>query len=102
MQRLREHHQVWKDAQFGDPVLDMLHLLDKMGFEWRLGRDPEAAEPTAESEQVAQEPLPAAIASKNGKRPKQSANKNGSVRNVQPRKGARAAARKRASPPKPI
>lgn len=29
---IREHHQVWKDAQFGDPVLDLLHLFDKMGF----------------------------------------------------------------------
>jgi hypothetical protein len=34
MQTMREHHQVWKDAQFGDPVLDLLHLFDKMGFTW--------------------------------------------------------------------
>lgn len=33
---LREHHEVWKDAQFGDPVLDLLHLFDKMGFDWAL------------------------------------------------------------------
>ena len=31
---MREHHQVWKDAQFGDPILDMLHLFDKMGLTW--------------------------------------------------------------------
>ena len=34
IQCMREHHQVWKDAQFGDPVLDLLHLFDKMGFSW--------------------------------------------------------------------
>jgi hypothetical protein len=34
IQCMREHHQVWKDAQFGDPVLDLLHLFDKMGFTW--------------------------------------------------------------------
>ncbi|HEY0673416.1 MAG TPA: hypothetical protein VGD27_14155 [Longimicrobiales bacterium] len=37
VQTMREHHQVWKDAQFGDPVLDLLHLFDKMGFTWKLG-----------------------------------------------------------------
>jgi len=31
---MRNHHQVWTDAQFGDPVLDLLHLFDKMGFSW--------------------------------------------------------------------
>jgi hypothetical protein len=36
MSTMREHHQVWKDAQFGDPVLDILHLFDKMGFAWKL------------------------------------------------------------------
>jgi hypothetical protein len=36
MQTMREHHQVWKDAQFGDPVLDILHLFDKMGFAWTM------------------------------------------------------------------
>lgn len=35
MQTMREHHQVWKDAQFGDPVLDLLHMFDKMGFTWK-------------------------------------------------------------------
>jgi len=33
---LNEHHQVWKDAQFGDPVLDLLHFFDKLGFTWQL------------------------------------------------------------------
>lgn len=36
LQTMREHHQVWKDAQFGDPVLDLLHMFDKMGFTWNL------------------------------------------------------------------
>ncbi len=43
VQTMREHHEVWKDAQFGDPVLDLLHLFDKMGFTWRHERDEEAA-----------------------------------------------------------
>ena len=34
IQTMREHHEVWKDAQFGDPVLELLHLFDKMGFSW--------------------------------------------------------------------
>jgi hypothetical protein len=40
---MREHHQVWKDAQFGDPVLDLLHLFDKMGFSWVANARVEAA-----------------------------------------------------------
>lgn len=31
---MRDHHQVWNDAQFGDPVLDLLHLFDKLGLTW--------------------------------------------------------------------
>lgn len=36
MRTMAEHRQVWKDAQFGDPVLDFLHLLDKLrlGMNW--------------------------------------------------------------------
>ena len=29
---MREHRKVWRDVQFGDPVLDVLHLLDKLGL----------------------------------------------------------------------
>ena len=36
MEAMREHHEVWKDAQFGDSVLDILHLFDKMGFTWTM------------------------------------------------------------------
>lgn len=32
MRTMAEHHQVWRDAQFGDTVLDLLHLLDKLGL----------------------------------------------------------------------
>ncbi len=32
MRTMTEHHQVWRDAQFGDPVLDLLHLLEKLGL----------------------------------------------------------------------
>jgi hypothetical protein len=38
LEMMRQHHEVWKDAQFGDPVLDLLHLFDKMGFEWALAQ----------------------------------------------------------------
>lgn len=31
---MRDHHRVWRDAQFGDPVLDLLHLFDKLGLTW--------------------------------------------------------------------
>ena len=29
---LATHRAVWRDAQFGDPVLDLLHLLDHLGL----------------------------------------------------------------------
>lgn len=45
LQTMREHHEVWKDAQFSDVVLDLLHLFDKMGFDWRLVQRDEGAEP---------------------------------------------------------
>jgi len=49
MNTMREHHEVWKDAQFGDAVLDLLHLFDKMGFEWALvERDTEGNAPSTE------------------------------------------------------
>lgn len=32
MRCMAEHRQVWRDAQFGDDVLDLLHLLDKLGL----------------------------------------------------------------------
>jgi hypothetical protein len=32
MKCMEEHREVWRDVQFGDPVLDMLHLLDKLGL----------------------------------------------------------------------
>lgn len=27
---------IWRRAQFGDGVLDLIHLFDKMGFTWQL------------------------------------------------------------------
>lgn len=54
---MREHHQVWKDAQFGDPVLDLLHLIDKMGFSW-------VASPQTEQAAAANEPVPSEPAPK--------------------------------------
>ncbi|HEX7120191.1 MAG TPA: hypothetical protein VF212_15460 [Longimicrobiales bacterium] len=32
MRTMAEHRQVWRDAQFGDSVLDLIHLLDKLGL----------------------------------------------------------------------
>lgn len=46
MQTMREHHIVWKDAQFSDVVLDLLHLFDKMGFEWHVTPREVEVEPT--------------------------------------------------------
>jgi hypothetical protein len=59
MQTMREHHQVWKDAQFGDPVLDLLHHFDKMGFTWKLSErdvegNPPTTEPNAQPDELAQ------------------------------------------------
>jgi hypothetical protein len=54
MKTMREHHQVWKDAQFGDPVLDLLHMFDKMGFTWCVAdRDEEGAAANGGSKLVA-------------------------------------------------
>jgi hypothetical protein len=103
MQRLRDHHDVWKDAQFGDSVLDLMHLFDKMGFEWRLAPDSDINGATSEPEPVLTPPIVAAR--KNGKPVKSTPAKKAAanklaktmqpVRNVRPRKGAAAAARNR-------
>ena len=56
---MREHHQVWKDAQFGDPVLDLLHLFDKMGFTWNSPeRDAEGNPLTPETYKTVEEKRP--------------------------------------------
>lgn len=38
---MAEHRRVWRDAQFGDTVLDLLHLLDKIGLgeAWMVSQD---------------------------------------------------------------
>jgi hypothetical protein len=51
---MREHRQVWRDAQFGDPVLDLLHLFDKLDLSIGRtprpqGRVPEEAPPAPET-----------------------------------------------------
>ena len=82
MQTMREHHMVWKDAQFGDPVLDLLHMFDKMGFAWtRIAREEEEQQRAEEearrkpkprqNEKVAQVPKPRVKAAvpKNGTAP---------------------------------
>lgn len=95
MQTMREHHEVWKDAQFGDEVLDLLHIIDKMGFTWQLSqRDAEGNPPTTEPN-VQPDELPQVQAARaNGK---VNARTNGrenttqntrKPRNVKPRKGA--------------
>jgi len=58
MQTMREHHEVWKDAQFGDDVLDLLHLFDKMGFVWQLSQrdtdgNPLTTEPNEQPDEMA-------------------------------------------------
>jgi hypothetical protein len=57
MKTMREHHLVWKDAQFGDPVLDLLHMFDKMGFTWKQ-IDREEEEMLAAQEEERRRPKP--------------------------------------------
>ncbi len=54
---LNEHDQVWKDAQFGDPVLDLLHFFDKLGFTWQLSNRAEE-EVRAIKEEEERQPKP--------------------------------------------
>ena len=45
------NRQMWRDVQFGDPVLDLLHLLDKLGL---LGEDSGGVELKAAPAEVAE------------------------------------------------
>lgn len=45
------NRQMWRDVQFGDPVLDLLHLLDKLGL---LGEDGGGVELKAAPAEVAE------------------------------------------------
>ncbi|HEX7088556.1 MAG TPA: hypothetical protein VF192_00375 [Longimicrobiales bacterium] len=44
------HRKVWQDVQFGDPVLDLLHLLDKLGL---LGKEGVGVAPKPEAGEAA-------------------------------------------------
>src|SRR5688500_9522375 len=95
MQTMREHHEVWKDAQFGDEVLDLLHVLDKMGLTWQLSqRDTEGNPPSTEPNKQPDEMPTSQAANGNGQpdpqtNGKPNAKQNGKKpRNVKPRKGA--------------
>lgn len=78
METMSGHHEVWKDAQFGDTVLDLLHLFDKMGFSWQMTeRDAQgnlpAQEPNLQPDEVAAvQRQPKANGKKNGKPKKNS------------------------------
>src|SRR5688500_2032023 len=95
MQTMREHHEVWKDAQFGDEVLDLLHIIDKMGFTWQLSqRDTEGNPPTTEPNKQPDELPQAEVARTNGRANGKAHLKDNTTqnprkpRNVKPRKGA--------------
>jgi hypothetical protein len=81
MQTMREHHMVWKDAQFGDPVLDLLHMFDKMGFAWtRIAREEE--EQQRAEEEARRKPKPRQnekVAQVTKPRVKTAARKNGTT-----------------------
>ncbi|GEM_PF-211495 len=47
---LREHRKVWRNAQFGDPVLGVLHLLDKLELLGASAREPARVASTGEFE----------------------------------------------------
>lgn len=52
METMRGHHEVWKDAQFGDTVLDLMHLFDKMGFTWQMTQRDAQGNPPAQGPNV--------------------------------------------------
>lgn len=88
MATMREHHQIWKDAQFGDPVLDLLHLFDKMGFTWNLTQkdangNPPSTEPNAQPDELpkVKPKQNEKVAHSTAKRAKTAALKNGASEN---------------------
>ena len=106
MQTMREHHMVWKDAQFGDPVLDLLHMFDKMGFAWtRIDREEEELQRLEEEERRKPKPRQNEKVTPVSKPRVKSARKNGvspHIEVVPPVKAARAKTpRVKAESPKP-
>jgi hypothetical protein len=89
MQTMREHHAVWKDAQFSDVVLDLLHLFDKMGFDWQVTPREVEAMPV-EAEPIG---LPAELEPLQSGKP---AVKQGAARSARARKQAAPISSKRA------
>lgn len=83
---LREHRKVWRDVQFGDPVLDVLHLLDKLGLLYSPGGEPAGAATTTPGPNPPAVPEPAAA--------------DGGSGAAQPDSGARAPRTKRKSKPR--
>jgi hypothetical protein len=76
MQTIGEHHQVWKDAQFGDPVLDLLHFFDKMGFSWHLAEREDEAAKAAEEKRTPKPKQNEKVAHSSKPRAKTAARKN--------------------------
>jgi hypothetical protein len=58
---MRQHHEVWNDAQFADPVLELLHLFDKMGFTWTSREEREQQRLEAQKTEAAAQPEPAVL-----------------------------------------
>lgn len=94
MQTMREHHVVWKDAQFSDAVLDLLHLFDKLGFDWHVTPRAVEAVPTV-AEPVTQ---PAELAERNGKAARKQSTRTAGARQPAPAISTKRV--RRAKPPK--
>ena len=95
MQTMREHHLVWKDAQFGDPVLDLLHMFDKMGFAWtRFDREEEELQRLEEEKRRQPKPRQNEKVMQVSKpRAKTAARKNGTKPHIEPEAPAEAPAK---------
>lgn len=104
MHTMREHHQVWKDAQFGDPVLDLLHMFDKMGFTWRLSEkdtegNPPSTGPNKQPEEMKRKPRQnEKVAHTTKPRAKTAALKNGAGAARPLKNGTKAAAPRKVAP----
>ena len=76
---LNEHNQVWKDAQFGDPVLDLLHFFDKLGFTWQLSPRAEEEVKSLEEDHQPKPKQNEKVAQVSKPRAKTAARKNGAA-----------------------
>jgi hypothetical protein len=61
METMRQHRDVWRDAQFGEPVLDLLHLFDKLDLAMVPAREARSEARLAELGASAAAPAPETV-----------------------------------------